>query len=116
MRRVRGLLVGAGVLAVAAAGAAGAGVAAAGPVEQVWEPPPSTIVWVSGDAANGFGVRHYDGTVAYLPTDSEAIAECGEYDTYVERVRCRVQVRTWYADLTQTRRAIAWARYASRSS
>lgn len=73
------------------------------------EPPPDTIVEVTGDAANGFGVHYYDGTALYPPTDSEAAAECGEYDTRVARVRCRTEVRVWYRDLADLQQALDWA-------
>ncbi len=73
------------------------------------EPEPDTIVRVEGDAANGFGIHYYDGTSIYPPTDSEARAECGEYDTRVARVRCRTQVRQWYRDLTHFKVALDWA-------
>jgi hypothetical protein len=84
----------------------GLGVAAlaAGPT-----PAGDTIVEVAGDAANGFEIRHYDGTALYPPTDSEARAECGEYDARVDRVRCRVEVRTWYRDLADLQQALDWA-------
>ena len=72
-------------------------------------PPGDTIVSVRGDAANGFAIRHYDGTTLYPPTDSEARAECGEYDKQVDRVRCRVEVRTWYRDLADLKQALTWA-------
>ena len=76
-------------------------------------PPGGTIVEVTGNAANGFEIRHYDGTSLYPPTDSEARAECGEYDRRVERVRCRTAVRVWYRDLGQLRQALAYAHRAS---
>jgi len=83
----------------------GIGVAAA-----VGPPPPGdTIVEVTGDAANGFEIRHYDGTELFPPTDSEARAECGEYDVRADRIRCRVEVRTWYRDLADLRQALEWA-------
>ena len=44
-----------------------------------WVPPDDTIVEITGDAANGFEIRHYDGTSLFPPTDSEARAECSEY-------------------------------------
>jgi hypothetical protein len=72
-------------------------------------PPGDTVVEVTGDAANGFGIRHYDGTELDPPTDSEARAECGEYDTRVDRVRCRAEVRTWYRDLADLQQALDWA-------
>ena len=72
-------------------------------------PPDDTIVEVTGDAANGFEIRHYDGTALYPPTDSEARAECGEYDARVDRVRCRTEVRTWYRDLGDLKQALEWA-------
>jgi hypothetical protein len=75
-----------------------------------WVPPDDTIVEIRGDAANGFAIRHYDGTSLFPPTDSEARAECNEYDTQVQRVRCRTEVRTWYRDLAQTQTALKWAR------
>ncbi len=70
---------------------------------------PDTIVAVEGDAANGFGIHYYDGSSIYPPTDSEAAAECGEYDTLRARVRCRTEVRTWYRDLADLQRSLAWA-------
>ena len=93
----------AGVVAVLGCGL---GVAAVADGEA---PPGDTIVEVRGDAANGFEIQHYDGTSLYPPTDSEARAECGEYDTRIERVRCRVEVRTWYRDLADLQQALDWA-------
>lgn len=82
----------------------GAGVAAATVATR-----PDTIVAVEGDPANGFGIHFHDGTSIYPPTDSEARAECGEYDTMRARVRCRTEVRTWYRDLTELKRSLRWA-------
>lgn len=73
------------------------------------EPEPDTIVRVEGDAANGFGIHYYDGTSIYPPTDSEALAECGEYHRRWKRVRCRTQVRVWYRDLADLQQSLAWA-------
>jgi hypothetical protein len=72
-------------------------------------PPGDTIVEVTGDRANGFEISYYDGSAAYPPTDSEARAECSEYDARVDRVRCRVEVRTWYRDLGDLQQALDWA-------
>ena len=72
-------------------------------------PPGDTIVRVTGNAEEGFGIEHHDGTGLFPPTLSEALAECGEYDTKVARVRCRAEVRTWYRDLADLRQALAWA-------
>lgn len=72
-------------------------------------PAPSTIVQVLGDKHGGFEIAHYDGSWLYPPTLSESVAECGEYDTALARVRCRVEVRTWYRDLTETQAALDWA-------
>ena len=58
-------------------------------------PPGDTIVLVEGDAANGFGIKHYDGTWLYPPTDSETMAECEEYDREIRQFRCKVSNRTW---------------------
>lgn len=77
------------------------------------EPAPDTVVSVTGDAANGFEITYYDGSGEYPPTDSEAMAECAEYDTRIDRVRCRAEIRTWYRDLATLRDALDWA-YASR--
>lgn len=79
------------------------------PATEVLEPAPDTVVSVTGDAANGFEIGYYDGSADYPPTDSEALAECSEYDTRVERVRCRTEVKTWYRDLAVLRDAIDWA-------
>jgi hypothetical protein len=75
-------------------------------------PAPDTIVKVTGNAAEGFGIEYFDGTSHFPPTDSEAMAECQEYPAKVGRVRCRVQVRTWYSDLVATKRAIKYAQRA----
>ena len=72
-------------------------------------PPGDTIVRVTGDQASGFTIHHYDGTALYPPTRSEARAECGEYDDRVDRVRCWTEVRTWYRDLGDLKRALRWA-------
>ena len=83
--------------------------ASIGSASDVSAPPGDTIVEITGDAANGFEIRHYDGTELFPPTDSEARAECGEYDRRVARVRCRTAVRTWYRDLAATKQALDWA-------
>lgn len=94
------------VAAILAALGCGFGVVAVG---AGGSPPGDTIVEVTGDAANGFEIRHYDGTELSPPTDSEARAECGEYDARLDRVRCRSEVRTWYRDLADLRQALEWA-------
>ena len=107
MRRyVASVLVAAAALV---AGSVGTALAVVGS-SSTWVPPDDTIVDIRGDAANGFAIRHYDGTVLFPPTNSEARAECNEYDTQVKRVRCRSEVRTWYRDLGQTQTALKWAR------
>lgn len=73
-------------------------------------PAPDTIVSVTGNAAEGFGIEFYDGSSIFPPTDSEAMAECQEYSAKVGRIRCRVEVQTWYRDLVATKRAIKYAR------
>jgi hypothetical protein len=88
-----------------ACGGLGAAAVAAGDDE----PAGDTIVEVTGDAANGFEIHHYDGTAEFPPTDSEAAAECSEYDTRVARVRCRTEVRTWYRDLADLEQALDFA-------
>jgi hypothetical protein len=105
--RVAAALAAAIVIVVGAVGLAGAG-----PADAVKAPggfPGDTIVEVTGDKANGFGIEHLDGTGTYPPTDSEARAECSEYDTKVDRVRCRAEVRTWYRDLGDLQLALAYA-------
>jgi hypothetical protein len=84
------------------------GTALALPAER-WVPPDDTIVRVTGNAEEGFGIQHYDGSALFPPTDSEARAECGEYDTRVARVRCRTEVRTWYRDLADIKDALRLA-------
>lgn len=106
---------------VAVAGAAmltiGIGTAVAQPGQQGnprWIPPHDTIVKVTGTAHDGFGIHHFNGTALYPPTASEARAECLEYDARVERVRCRTEVNTWYADLADMKIALKWANRARR--
>jgi hypothetical protein len=72
-------------------------------------PPPDTVTAVTGDAANGFSIEYADGSSIHPPTDSEAMAECGEYETRIDRVRCRVEVRTWYRELAVLQQALDWA-------
>ena len=91
------------VVAACAGGVTGAALAAGS------APPGDTIVDVTGDAANGFEIRRYDGSGEFPPTDSEARAECAEYDARLDRVRCRVEVRTWYRDLADLKQALDWA-------
>ncbi|MGH3334450.1 MAG: hypothetical protein ACRDOZ_01435 [Nocardioides sp.] len=78
--------------------------------EETWVPPDDTIVRVTGNAQEGFGIQRHDGTSLFPPTLSEARAECGEYDTRVARVRCRTEVRTWYRDLAHIKDALRLAR------
>ncbi|WP_340536763.1 hypothetical protein [Nocardioides sp. GXZ039] len=68
------------------------------------------IVDVAGDAANGFTITYSDGSQDFPPTDSESRAECSEYDTMRQRVRCRTEVHTWYRDLADLKRSLAWVR------
>lgn len=75
-----------------------------------WTPPDDTIIKITGDKVNGFSIEHYDGSMRFPPTDSEAVAECSEYDIRVQRVRCKAEVRTWYAALGDTKRALRYAR------
>ncbi len=37
------------------------------------------------------------------------MAECQEYSAKVGRIRCRVEVKTWYRDLVATKRALKYA-------
>lgn len=86
------------------------GICVGGTARAAVDPPPGdTIVDVTGDQQNGFEISYYDGSAAYPPTDSEARAECSEYDARVDRVRCRVEVRTWYRDLGDLQQALDWA-------
>ncbi len=72
--------------------------------------PRPVLVEVEGDAATGFGLTYADGSREFPPTGSEARAECAEYDTLRARVRCRTEVRTWYRDLGDVQRSLAWVR------
>jgi len=103
-----GIALGSGGLAAAdSTNSAGDDVDAAGEwVAASYEPHPKTIIEVTGDKANGFSIFRYDGSTDHPPTDSEARAECSEYDTKVARVRCRTEVRVWYSDLGDLKRSI----------
>ena len=74
--------------------------------EKPYVPHPKTIVEVTGDKYNGFGIHHYDGSAEFPPTNSEARAECSEYDTRLARVVCRKEVRVWYSALGDLKRSI----------
>ena len=98
-----------GALVLLLSGPPGAtGATGAGPGGRAPERP--VIVEVEGDQANGFTIFYADGSTISPPTDSEAAAECSEYDTRIARVRCRVEVRTWYRDLGDLQRSLAWVR------
>ena len=89
------------LLAVLAVGGLAAS-ATAGPSthhSDPYVPPAHTVVQVEGDAANGFAIRHYDGSWHYPPTDSETMAECEEYDRALRQFRCKVSNRTWFRAL-----------------
>jgi hypothetical protein len=86
----------------------GLGSAAAAAPTAEWVPPDDTIVKVEGNKYDGFGIFYYDGSSLFPPTDSEARAECEEYDSGIEVVRCKTEVRIWYRDLAQLRRALRY--------
>lgn len=75
-----------------------------------WEPTDDTITFVEGTRRSGFHVEYYDGSEVYLPTLTEALTECTAYRQRVDRVRCKVAVRTSYRGLGDTKRAIWFAR------
>ena len=85
------------------------GLAAADTPQQRRAPADDTIVSVEGDKAHGFTIRYLDGSALFPPTASESRAECREYDTRVARVRCRTEVRVWFRDLGDLKRALAHA-------
>ena len=99
LRRVAALLL--ALLALLAVGGVAVSAAAdpASTLTEPYVPPADTIVQVEGDAANGFGIQHYDGSWTYPPTDSETIAECEEYDRPRRQFRCKVSSRTWFRAL-----------------
>lgn len=94
------------LVAVGAIGLGSGGLAAAEPESAPYKPHPRTIVEITGNKYDGFEIHYVDGSHEFPPTDSEANAECAEYDTRVYRVRCRTKVRVWYRDLGATKRAI----------
>lgn len=110
LRRALGGLLALLALVLATAVLLGSGGGAAAQDAARWKPPADTIVGVSGSAVDGFTISRYDGSKLFPPTDSEARAECGEYDRRVQRVRCRVEVATWYRDLGDLKRSLRWAR------
>lgn len=110
-RRTRLIVLTLAVLTASVAACLGAlGLARAEPsVPDPWRDRP-IIVEVTGDAANGFGIEYAGGGGLYPPTDSEALAECAEYDAGVDRVRCRARFRTWYRDLGDLQRSLDYVR------
>jgi hypothetical protein len=102
----------AAALVIAVAAVTGAGPAAAG--DPRWVPPDDTIVHVRGTAGDGFTVGRYDGSIAYLPTRSEARSECLEYHQRLRRIRCWTRTRTWYRDLGDLKRSLRLARQQAR--
>lgn len=73
-----------------------------------WEPRPRTIVAITGDPANGFSIARFDGSEEHTTTWSETVAECGEYDRVVARVRCRAENRGRYRALRGTISALRY--------
>ena len=108
---IRTLVAGlAATLAVLAAAMLGSSSQAQAHAERSASPPAAdTIVRVLGDAADGYAIRHYDGTWEFPSPSSEARAACADDDTRVAQVRCRTEVRTWYRDLAAVQQALAWA-------
>ena len=106
-RYVAGVAVGVVALVL---GSVGSALALSG---ETWVPPHDSIVRVTGNGEEGFGIQRHDGSSIFPPTLSEARAECGEYDTRVARVRCRTGVRTWYRDLADLKDALRLARSSS---
>jgi len=102
----------AAALLIATAAVAGAGSASAG--DPRWEPPDDTIIHVRGTASDGFTVGRYDGSIAYLPTRSEARSECLGYHKRLRRVRCWTETRTWYRDLGDLKRSLRYVRQQTR--
>ena len=98
------------VVAVVGFGVAFAGLAVGSPALGQAPRQRPVIVDVGGDPANGFDIRYADGSSLSPPTDSESRVECSEYDTKVARVRCRVEVTTWYRDLGDLQRSLAYVR------
>ena len=70
---------------------------------------PLWIKRITGSQDNGFHIVWSDGTHEYTPTRSEAIAECGEYDTRVRREACRAGTRTQYRWMGLTKRSLTHA-------
>ena len=103
-RYFAGVAVGVAVLVIGSVGTA-----LALPAE-TWVPPGDTITQVTGNAEEGFGIRHHDGSSEFPPAITEARAACGEHDTETERVRCRAKVRTLYRDLADLKDALRLAR------
>jgi hypothetical protein len=102
----------AAALLIVTASITGAGPAAAG--DPRWVPPDDTVVHIRGTASDGFTVGRYGGSIAYLPTRSEARSECLEYHQRLRRVRCWTQVRTWYRDLGDLKRSLRLVRQQAR--
>lgn len=75
-----------------------------------WEPPPRTVVKVTGNKRYGFRIYRYNGSVDHPPTLSEVYAECGVFHRRTRRVRCRTKARIWYRDLRRMKHAIRYAR------
>lgn len=78
------------------------------PLPPDWEPGPRAIVAIDGDPANGFSITRHDGSEEHTTTWSETVAECGEYDRVVARVRCRAENRGRYRALRGTISALRY--------
>lgn len=109
MKNLIGVAVAAVAFTLGGLGVGAASGAPSSPQDITYEPAAHTIVDVAGDKRDGWTIRHYDGTVDHLVTDSEARAGCRELDTEVDRVRCRVELRVHYHDLGDLKEALNYA-------
>lgn len=94
----------------AAAICAGMALAVMPLVAQAAAREPVWVKSITGSQDYGFHIVWSDGDQTYTPTRSETLAECGEYDTRVERVACRASTRTEYRWMGLTKRSLHHAR------
>lgn len=71
---------------------------------------PNYLTGITGTSDQGFHLTWADGHETWTPTRTEALTECAEYETRVERAACRATLRTEYRWMGVTKRTLNHAR------
>lgn len=73
------------------------------------EPPGDTIVSVTGDKANGFEIRHFDGSEEFPPPTPRRGPSAVSTTRRLDCFRCRVETQPGTATSATSEQALDWA-------